>query len=219
MKLTSDEHRALSFIAGLLFLSAAVRLVSLPEAVAVPGEALDLDGHIAATERLVAEAERMRTPLAPGERIDPNVAPAVELARLPRVGPAVAERIVRDRELHGPFRSAAELARVPGIGPQTVENLAPHLTLPPRDQAAPSPPVAQSPSRAGAVGVGSVLDLNRASAAELESLPGIGPSLAARIVAYRDSVGGVESVDALLEVRGVGEATLARIRTLVRAGR
>jgi competence ComEA-like helix-hairpin-helix protein len=223
MKLTSDEHRALAFIAGLLFLSAAVRLASLPEAVAVPGEALDLDAHIAATERLVAEAERMRTPLAPGERIDPNTAPVVELARLPRVGPAVAERIVQDRERHGPFHSAADLARVPGIGPQTVASLTPHLSL---DHGAPpvaGRPIAQSPSRpvprSGWSGPGAdVVDLNLASAAELESLPGIGPSLAGRIVAYRDSVGRLESVDDLMAVRGIGEATLARIRDRVRVG-
>jgi competence ComEA-like helix-hairpin-helix protein len=207
MTLTSDERRALAFIAGLLFLSAAVRLATLPGAVAPPGEPLDLAAHIEATARAVAEAERMAEPLAPGERIDPNTASAVELARLPRVGPALARRIVEDRERNGPFRSAPELARVPGLGPRLVELATPHLALP-----------AGPPAGAGAA-AGGVVDINSADAATLEALPGVGPVLAARIVAHRDSAGHFASPDDLLAVRGIGPSTLARFRHLVRVGR
>lgn len=59
------------------------------------------------------------------------------------------------------------------------------------------------------------IDLDRASAKEIEALPGIGPALAARIVAHRDSVGSYGSLDAVCEVRGVGQATAARLRPLV----
>jgi competence ComEA-like helix-hairpin-helix protein len=225
MTLTSDERRALIFVAGLLLLSAAVRLASLPERVAPPGEPLDLAAHIAATEQAVAEAERMREPLAPGERIDPNSAPAVELARLPRVGPALARRIIEDRERNGPFTWAGELARVPGVGERLVELAAPHLALPgsppARGPVAAGGGVAPGVAGMGGVGgvgvIGGVVDLNRADAAALETLPGVGPVLAARIVAYRDSAGPFRSPDELLEVSGVGPATLARFRDRVRA--
>jgi competence ComEA-like helix-hairpin-helix protein len=50
-----------------------------------------------------------------------NLASAGELASLPGIGPVIAERIVRYRLLHGPFRSLDELAKVPGIGPQTLK--------------------------------------------------------------------------------------------------
>jgi competence ComEA-like helix-hairpin-helix protein len=56
------------------------------------------------------------------------------------------------------------------------------------------------------------LDLNRASATELTRLPGIGPALADRIVAARDSQGPFASVDDLRRVRGVGPAKLAAFR-------
>lgn len=56
------------------------------------------------------------------------------------------------------------------------------------------------------------VDLNAADAAELESLPGIGPVLAQRIVLGRPYA----DVDALLEVSGVGPRTLARIRPRLR---
>jgi len=62
------------------------------------------------------------------------------------------------------------------------------------------------------------LDLNRATAAELERLPGIGPALASRIVAHRDSAGGWRSIEELQQVRGIGPVLLSRIAPLVRIG-
>ena len=59
------------------------------------------------------------------------------------------------------------------------------------------------------------LDLNRASAADLEALPGIGPSLALAIVQYRDQHGPFQSIDELLEVPGIGPSRLAQLRDLV----
>jgi competence protein ComEA len=61
-----------------------------------------------------------------------------------------------------------------------------------------------------------VLSINQASATDLESLPGVGPVLAERIVSYRESNGRFEAVEDLLEVPGIGEAKLDAIRDLVR---
>lgn len=204
MRMTDDERRALAFIAALLLLSAAVRLAALPEPVAAPdGAGLDLDAHIAATARAVAEEERRSRPLAAGERIDPNRAPAAELTRLPGVGPALAERIVAARR-DDRFRVAADLGRVSGIGPATLARLEPHLLL--------------APGAGPAAGAPAAVDLNRADAAGLVALPGVGPVLAARIVAHRDSAGPFLAVDSLLAVKGIGPATLERIRPRARAG-
>ncbi len=62
---------------------------------------------------------------------------------------------------------------------------------------------------------GGPLNLNLAVETELESLPGIGPSLAAAIVRHRVSHGPFVSVEGLLAVAGIGEVTLGRIRDLV----
>lgn len=59
------------------------------------------------------------------------------------------------------------------------------------------------------------VDIDRADSAELESLPGIGPALARRIVSHRDSAGGLGSMDALCEVKGVGKALSERLSPLV----
>ena len=56
------------------------------------------------------------------------------------------------------------------------------------------------------------VDVNTATASELESLPGVGPVLADRIVAYRDSNGSFVTVEDLLDVPGIGEAKLAGMR-------
>ena len=59
------------------------------------------------------------------------------------------------------------------------------------------------------------LDLNRASATDFERLPGVGPALAARIVDVRARDGPFGSVDDLRRVRGIGHATLERLRPLL----
>ncbi|AND16738.1 ComEA family DNA-binding protein [Rathayibacter tritici] len=74
---------------------------------------------------------------------------------------------------------------------------------------------AMSGGAPGASATGSVLSLSTASAAQLEALPEIGPSTAAKIVAYREENGPFTSVDQLLEVPGIGEKTLAAFRDQV----
>jgi competence protein ComEA len=77
--------------------------------------------------------------------------------------------------------------------------------------------------RLGAIGgarrlaLGLPIDVNLAQPADLEALPGIGPVLAARIVAERNRGGPFATVDELRRVRGIGPKTLGRIRTLVSA--
>lgn len=66
-----------------------------------------------------------------------------------------------------------------------------------------------------APGTADVVSLNTASVAELEALPDVGPVLAGRIVAHRDSIGGFTSVEQLLEVDGIGDKTFAALRDLV----
>lgn len=63
--------------------------------------------------------------------------------------------------------------------------------------------------------VHSRLDLNRASAGELESLPGIGAVLAQRVIAFRESAGGFRTVEDLREVKGIGAKTFDRLKSLV----
>ena len=56
------------------------------------------------------------------------------------------------------------------------------------------------------------LELNRATRAELEALPGIGPVLAERIVAWRSANGPFVSVEQIMDVEGIGEKKFAELR-------
>ena len=60
-----------------------------------------------------------------------------------------------------------------------------------------------------------LLDLNCATQAQLEALPGIGPVLARRILETRDQLGGFQSLEELLEVPGIGPGRFEQIRRLV----
>lgn len=59
------------------------------------------------------------------------------------------------------------------------------------------------------------LNLNQATATDFETLPGIGPVLASRIVQHRDSVGGFKEVGELRDVPGIGEKTFQALAELV----
>jgi competence protein ComEA len=64
---------------------------------------------------------------------------------------------------------------------------------------------AQQPASSGT-------DINRATASQLENLPGVGPVLAENIVEYRNENGPFTEIEDLLEVSGIGEAKLASMR-------
>jgi competence protein ComEA len=79
-----------------------------------------------------------------------------------------------------------------------------------------APPGAAAGGTAAAAAEAQPLDLNTASAEQLDQLDGIGPGMAAAILKYRDQHGGFGSVDELGEVPGIGEKRLASLREQVR---
>jgi len=60
-----------------------------------------------------------------------------------------------------------------------------------------------------------VVNINTADAAELQRLPRVGPAMAERILTYRQQIGGFTSIEQLLDVKGVGEKTLAKWQPFV----
>ncbi len=60
-----------------------------------------------------------------------------------------------------------------------------------------------------------LIDLNTATSMELETLPGVGPRTAERIIEYRREHDGFERIEDLMDVRGIGERTFLRLKPLV----
>ena len=87
-----------------------------------------------------------------------------------------------------------------GVGPATA------------GQAPPSIP----PS--GAADAQGVVDVNSATMVQLETLPGVGPRTAERIVDYRRDQGGFKKIEELMNVRGIGERSFLKVRPLVTVG-
>jgi competence protein ComEA len=82
------------------------------------------------------------------------------------------------------------------------------------DPAPAVPPAGAAPARLGPT-AGGVVNLNAATVAELDALPGVGPVLAQRIVDYRTQHGPFSSVEQLREVSGIGSAKFANLRSRV----
>ena len=218
--MTRDESRTLAITAGVLFLAGAVRagLEARRPPLSISADTVSAEALAGTSREMLDEAERRSAPLESGERIDPNTAAEEDLDRLPGVGPSVARRIVESRAADGPFPDAAALARVRGIGSATVERLEPHLAFPASGAVGGGRRTTRGrepgtvPGGAPSDAPGSPIDLNRATAEELEGVRGIGPALAARIVSRRDQVGGFARVEDLIQVRGIGPAKLEAVR-------
>ena len=60
-----------------------------------------------------------------------------------------------------------------------------------------------------------VVNLNTATVGQLETLPGIGPATAQRILEYRTKSGGFKKIEELMNIRGIGEASFLKIKPLV----
>ena len=219
--MTEGESKALVASSLLVLLSVLGRTLLSPPAAEITADGIRDAGRVesalAVAESASASIERRSSPLRPGERIDPNTADEEELDRLPGVGPALAAAIVETRRGEGPFESLADLERVPGLGSSTVRRLGPYIALPRTDGGRGAMDGSASDSR-GPRKPPSRLDLNRASEGDLESLPGIGPTRAAAIVRWRREHGRFVELEDLLEVPGIGPATLERLRSLVRIG-
>ncbi len=144
--------------------------------------------------------------------VNVNTASQSELESLPGIGPSKAAAIVAYRSEHGAFSSVDALTSVPGIGAKTVDGLRSEAEV--GDGSTVTKGAPASRSGGGAAPSGNAININTASASQLDSLPGIGPSKAAAIVADRDAKGKFSSCDELSRVTGVGAKTVDQLKPM-----
>jgi len=171
-----------------------------------------------------------------GLPIDLNRATAEDLDAIPGIGPALAQRIIDYRKAHGSFKTIDDLMEVSGIGPQNLQKLKPYLGLGSPEAIAPldweaamtagksgsgtnlESPEGRLPGSKSDIQPktqGRVIDPNLSSQEDLETLPGIGPALAQRIIAYRRAHGPYKKIDDLRKVSGIGRKKLEKLRPYV----
>jgi len=127
-----NDKRAALLLACLALAGAAVRFALSPSPSSPPGDVQlqsPTPSRGAGLRETARRAAQLSRPLAPGERIDLDSADVTEITRLPRVGPALAQRIVAWRAQHGAFGSLERLDSVSGVGPKLVDALRPWVTF------------------------------------------------------------------------------------------
>ncbi len=197
-------------VAAVLATLALMRLLGGDEGDAAP---LRIDGGTAAVGEPAPGAEG--APTADGgahstEKVFVHVAGAVRRPGLYRLDAAarVAEAL---QQAGGPLPraelTAVNLAARVADGQQVIVPVAGRA-----GGAALAPGAAGGAGAASVGGAGAKLSLGAATAEQLEELDGIGPTLAERIIEYRDAQGGLTSLDQLAEVDGIGEKRLAALR-------
>jgi len=171
------------------------------------------------------------TDLQPGaarHRVDLNAADKAELLQVPGIGPNLADAILTHRRNRGSFAAVDVLDEVKGVGGKTLDKLRPWLAVENAPSDAPSEPAVERLVRkptaeplpvptgpAAKLRPGdAVVDVNAADEATLQRLPGVGPTLARRIVDAR-GIDHFKSLDDLRRVKGVGPKTLEAIRPYV----
>ena len=126
-----DDRRAAIVLAVLALVGAGARWLLAPRPNAAPGDvrfnASEWDS--AALRATARKAQQLARPLLPGERIDLDRADATDITRLPRIGPALAQRLVTWRTEHGAFGGLERLDSVPGVGPALLSAIRPFVSF------------------------------------------------------------------------------------------
>ena len=145
---------------------------------------------------------------------DVNTANAEQLQRVRRIGRTKAQAIIDYRNQFGPFKSLNELTRVKGIGPATLQNFreAGFCVSESGSSSNRSDTQTQVPSNNSTTNNTNCIDVNNASAAQLQRVRRIGRVKAQAIVDYRNQFGPFKSLDELTRVKGIGPATLQNFR-------
>lgn len=118
--------------------------------------------------------------------------------------------------LNGADLTGLNMARRVADGEQVVVGIAsPPGTAPAMGSSVSAPADAGATDAGGPAAPGTPVDLNAATAEQLDALPGVGPVTAASIVSWRSANGAFSSVDQLSEVDGIGPARLEKLRPMV----
>lgn len=142
---------------------------------------------------------------------DPNTTSIEEFQQL-GLTPEIANRIIRYREKGGTFYEKEDLKKIYGLSESDYNKLYPHISIPKEDS--PKLGIIESSEESSQSGVEKIIriDMNDVDSSELIIVNGIGKVLAARIVKYRESLGGFVKMEQLGEVYGLESYAIENIQ-------
>lgn len=185
-----------------------------------------MSAKLPAVQMVSSSAPRPSGSPAPADTAQPAVVSVVGLVTKPGLvtlqpGARIADAVeAAGGTLDGADLVGLNMAQRVADGQQIVVGLAPPQGEPAALGSAVTPssrgPATSSPSVPASGPASGPVDLNTATVEQLDALPGIGPVMAAAIVAWRDANGKFTSIDQLADVDGIGPARLEKLRSLVR---
>jgi competence protein ComEA len=151
-----------------------------------------------------------------GLDFDINRASAPDLVLIPGIGEASAARIVAYRKAHGDLLAETDLYEVPGLGKDKAETIARYVSFGPKlwgNPELPDPVGGERPSHPSdkLTEDDPPVDINRAAAADLIRIPGVGDVTAERIIECREKNGPFKTVADLEKVTGIGKKKAEKI--------
>ncbi|MCD6176932.1 MAG: helix-hairpin-helix domain-containing protein [Candidatus Cloacimonetes bacterium] len=136
-----------------------------------------------------------------------------ELITIPGIGEKKAEDILRYKEENG-FHTKTELMNIKGIGQKTYEKIEKYFI----DLAFEDSTTTVIPVRKAINSIPNIININTAGKNELTKITGIGPSKAEKIIAFREKIGRFEKKEDLLQIKGIGEKTLEKMKDQITLG-
>lgn len=168
------------------------------------------------------------------DKVNINTAPLEELMTLPKIGTVTSKRITEYRKIYGGFKSIKEITKVKGIGPKIFEEIKEMITVGNIPSGSikvkgksvrvqewnPKPILKEDIGSITVKGSANLqqklkIDLNTASAEEIDTLPGIGPIIANRIIEYRKTHGIFQTIEEITNVKGIGVKTFEKIKEMI----
>lgn len=126
-------------------------------------------------------------------RININTASKAELCKLKGIGEVKADAIIAYREANNGFKNIDEIKNVSGIGDATFNDISPYIYVE-------NPPI------------DSKININTANLTQLQKITGVGPAIAQRIIDYRNENGDFQSIEDIINVKGIGEITFEKMK-------